>query len=61
MDQPSCYGDIREGVVARVAKSFKDDEFSSCVLTCVRANHVTSDDHWKHKEIVKNKLKIFDT
>lgn len=58
MDRPSCYGDIREGIVARVARSFKDDEFSSCVLKCVRANHVTTDDHWKRKEIIKNKLKI---
>ena len=58
MNQPSACGGIREGVVARVAVGFNDDEFSSCVLKCVRANHVSPDnDHWKHQKIIKNKLK----
>ncbi len=58
MNQPSAHGGIREGVVVRVTKLFKDDEFSSCVLKCVRANHVQTSDHWKDQEIIKNKLKL---
>lgn len=59
MIQPSKCGGIREGVVVRVSKSFTDDNFSQCVMKCVRANHVNPDnDHWQHKEIVKNKLKV---
>jgi hypothetical protein len=59
MAQPSACGGIREGVVVRVASSFADEEFSSCVMKSVRANHVSPDnDHWKHKEIIKNKLKL---
>ena len=57
MIQPSVCGGIREGVVVRIADAFNDDDFSSCVMKCVRANHVSPDnDHWKHKEIVKNNL-----
>lgn len=57
MIQPSKCGGIREGVVVRVARQFYDSEFSQCVMKCVRANHVNPDnDHWKHKEIVKNGL-----
>lgn len=57
MIQPSACGGIREGVVVRVAHSFTDDEFSQCVMKCVRANHVQTDEHWKDQEIIKNKLK----
>jgi hypothetical protein len=58
MNQPSACGGIREGVVVRVARSFKDEEFSSCVMKCVRANHVQTSEHWKDQEIIKNKLKL---
>lgn len=58
MIQPSACGGIREGVVVRVACSFNDDDFSSCVMKCVRANHVQTSDHWKDQEIIRNKLKV---
>lgn len=58
MIQPSKCGGIREGVVVRVARQFHDSEFAQCVMKCVRANHVDpNNEHWKHKEVVKNKLK----
>lgn len=56
MNQPSACGGIREGVVARVQREFKDDEFSTCIMKCVRANHVQTSEHWKDQEIIKNKL-----
>lgn len=58
MIQPSVCGGIREGVVVRVAKEFIDDDFSSCVMKCVRANHVQTSEHWKDQDIIKNKLKL---
>jgi len=58
MNQPSTCGGIREGVVARVAKSFADDKFSTHVMKCVRANHVQTSEHWKDQEIIKNRLKL---
>lgn len=58
MIQPSAYGGIREGVVARVAGDFLDKDFSSCIMKCVRANHVQTSEHWKDQEIIKNKLKL---
>jgi hypothetical protein len=58
MQQPSACGGIREGVVARIADAFDDKDFSSCVMKCVRANHVQTSEHWKDQEIVKNKLKL---
>lgn len=57
MIQPSACGGIREGVVVRFAGSFKELEFPSHVMKCVRANHVQTSDHWKDQEIIKNKLK----
>jgi len=58
MNQPSACGGIREGVVARVAEGFADDDFSDCVMKCVRANHVQTSEHWKDQEIIKNRLKL---
>jgi len=55
--KPSELGTIREGVVVRVAESFKDEDFSKSVMKWVRANHVQTTEHWKTQEIVKNKLK----
>jgi hypothetical protein len=57
MNQPSVCGGIREGVVIRVQRKFSDSEFSSCVMKCVRPNHVQTSEHWKDQEIVRNKLK----
>lgn len=57
MKQPSCCGGAREGVVARVATKFDDNDFSRYVAKYVRANHVDpTNDHWLHKEIIKNGL-----
>lgn len=58
MIQTSKCGGIREGIVARVQREFINEDFSSCVLKCVRANHVQTSEHWKNQEIVKNKLKL---
>lgn len=40
---PSLYGDLREGVVIKVARTFNNDEFPSVVGKWVRANHNTLD------------------
>jgi hypothetical protein len=42
----SSFGGIREGIVCRVQREFKDDEFETCVAKFVRANHVTTNKHW---------------
>lgn len=60
MIQPSACGGIREGVVVRLTEEFVDNDFSTCVMKCVRANHVQTSEHWKDQEIVKNKLKILN-
>ena len=46
-----------EGFVIRIADSFKYCDFSKSLCKLVRANHVTSNAHWKFKKIVPNKLK----
>ena len=46
VNEPSCYGDTREGVVIRVANEFPIDEFSKNVCKWVRPNHVQTDEHW---------------
>lgn len=58
MIQPSLCGGIREGVVARVQQKFSDNNFSTHVMKCVRANHVQTSKHWKEQEIIRNKLKL---
>jgi hypothetical protein len=58
MIQPSACGGIREGVVVRIQDHFHETDFSTCVMKCVRANHVQTSEHWKDQEIVKNKLKL---
>ena len=40
------YGDIREGVVIRIADSFPIDDFKHYVCKYVRHNHVQTDEHW---------------
>lgn len=57
MTQPSMCGGIREGVVIRVQREFKDSDFSTSIMKCVRANHVQTTEHWKDQVIIKNKLK----
>ncbi len=51
------YKSDHEGFVIRNSGSFKYDDFSKNVAKFVRKNHVQTDDHWMHSEIVPNKLK----
>lgn len=44
--EPSELGGQREGVVARVAGMFHNDDFSTHVMKWVRKGHVTTDEHW---------------
>ena len=44
--EPSELGGVREGIVARVAGMFHNDDFSTNVLKWVRKDHVTTDEHW---------------
>lgn len=53
---PSKCGGEKEGVVVRVAREFGDEEFGKCVLKFVRANHVSTGDHWALEEMKRNKL-----
>lgn len=49
--EPSAYGGEREGVVARVAREFRVEEFASSLGKHVRAGHVQTDEHWMFQEI----------
>ena len=55
----SMFGDEKEGYVVRQAHAFKYNQadFSKYIAKYVRANHVTSDQHWMHKSVVKNGLR----
>src|SRR5271165_2355513 len=46
----SLCGGEKEGIVVRVAGHFNDKDFSNSVMKQVRANHITTDDHWSHRE-----------
>ena len=48
----------QEGYVVRLANSFHYDDFKSAVAKWVRPNHVTSDQHWMHQQIIANKLSV---
>jgi len=50
-----CGGTVAEGYVVRVADSFHMDEFTTNVAKFVRANHVTTSQHWSHMEVKPNK------
>lgn len=47
----------KEGFVIRNVHSFNLQNFDKNVAKYVRANHVTSSEHWSHQQIVPNKLK----
>ena len=47
----------QEGYVIRLKDSFHYDEFGTSVAKFVRANHVQTDQHWRHSAIVPNILK----
>lgn len=46
MKGPSMYGSEKEGVVMRLAGSFRIQDFPNYVCKYVRANHVQTDIHW---------------
>lgn len=46
-----------EGYVVRLKSSFAMEDFSKSVAKFVRKNHVQTDEHWMHKEVIPNKLK----
>lgn len=45
-----------EGLVVRVADEFHYDDFDKAVAKYVRANHVTTEEHWMHSAIKPNGL-----
>jgi hypothetical protein len=47
---------VEEGLVVRVAKGFKYSEFRKSLAKYVRAGHVKTVSHWRHKLLVPNKL-----
>ena len=47
----------QEGYVIRLKDSFHYDDFGTSVAKFVRANHVQTDQHWRHSTIVPNVLK----
>jgi hypothetical protein len=46
-----------EGYVVRNSGAFAFEDFSLNVAKWVRTNHVQSDEHWMHKEVVPNVMK----
>lgn len=46
----------QEGYVVRIADRFHFDDFSTCVAKWVRTNHVMTNQHWMHSEVVPNQL-----
>lgn len=47
-----------EGFVIRNTRSFHYDDFPKNMGKYVRVNHVQTDTHWMHAEIVPNKLRV---
>jgi hypothetical protein len=45
-----------EGFVIRLADDFKYDAFGVSVAKWVRKDHVQSEDHWMHSQMVPNEL-----
>lgn len=52
----SEYGE-QEGYVIRLINSFDYNDFNKCIAKFVRKNHVQTNDHWMHNEVIKNKLR----
>ncbi len=46
-----------EGYVVRLQDAFHFDDFGDSVAKWVRRNHVQTDEHWMHSEIIPNTLK----
>jgi hypothetical protein len=49
--------DKQEGIVVRRTDSFAFEDFQQNIAKWVRPNHVQTDEHWMHKEVVPNDLK----
>ena len=47
----------QEGYVVRIADRFHFNEFPQCVSKWVRTDHVVTDQHWMHAEVITNGLK----
>ena len=47
----------QEGFVVRTTAPFREDAMASHMAKYVRADHVQSDTHWMHAEVVRNGLK----
>jgi hypothetical protein len=45
-----------EGIVVTSDAGHTYDSFGNYLIKAVRANHVTTEEHWMHGEIVKNGL-----
>jgi hypothetical protein len=52
-----CKANNHEGFVVRPRNGFAYKDFSDMVGKYVRANHVQTESHWMHSEIVPNNLK----
>lgn len=48
----------KEGIVVRNRDSFLIDKFSQNLAKYVRANHVTTSEHWLHSKLSQNKLRV---
>lgn len=47
-----------EGYVVRVTSSFHYNSFNKRVAKYVRANHVQTDNHWMHQQVIPNQLRL---
>ena len=56
-EDESRLGGVREGYIIRLASSFHYRAFRRSVAKYVRKNHVQTDEHWKSREVVPNKLR----
>ncbi|MEM8838318.1 MAG: RNA ligase family protein [Pseudomonadota bacterium] len=46
----------QEGFVVRTIGAYRENDMATHMAKYVRANHVKSEKHWMHQEIIKNKL-----
>lgn len=49
--------DVMEGIVVRLHDSFHHNDFAKSIAKAVRENHVQTDEHWMHADLVPNLLK----
>lgn len=46
-----------EGLVVRLARAFRYEDFAESVAKWVRKGHVQTDEHWMHGPVIPNKLR----